>query len=145
MTTIERFYQYLKEEELNLPQLEKKHNIPNGHFNKIKSRNGGITEITMGYIIKIFPDLNLYWLLTGEGQSKYSKQKASSKELVFQENIRLKKEVLETHHALDFLLKKFGVVNGQMEEMQMSISSHGNRLSEVDIELGALKSEKNAN
>lgn len=132
MTPIERFFLYIEQENLNLPQLEKTYSIPVGHFNKIRSRKGGITEVTVMYVIKICPEMNLFWLFTGEGESNYKRQKASSKEIVFQENIRLKKELTEAQSAIDAILKRKGVFSDKIDELQISISNHGNRVSKLE-------------
>ncbi len=132
MTAIERFFQYIEEEKLNLSQLEKIHDIPSGHFNKIRNRKGGISEISLRYILKICPDLNFFWLITGHEESKYSKQKETSKEQVFQENIKLKKEVIELRNTIDTILKRKGIFSDKIEEIQMTIARHGDRISQLE-------------
>lgn len=65
MSTKERLKKYVKSQGLTISAFEKAINVSNGYINSISKGIGG--ENLMA-IIEKSPNLNINWLLTGEGE-----------------------------------------------------------------------------
>ena len=68
MKPIERLAMYLQFKNLTPHAFEKKINLSNGYFSKQLKNNGSIGSDILVRIHDQFQDLNLLWLLLGEGQ-----------------------------------------------------------------------------
>lgn len=82
MKAIDRFYMYLAEKSLKPTAIEKEIGLSNGYLSAQKKRNADIGEGVILKIIDYFRDINLIWLLTGEGlminDSKTSEESSTS-------------------------------------------------------------------
>jgi len=65
MNVKERIKKYIESQDLTIVDFEKSINVSNGYVNSI-SKNIGIEKINK--IIEIYPNINLEWLFTGNGQ-----------------------------------------------------------------------------
>lgn len=64
MSVKERLKQAISHHKLSVVDFEKKIGVANGYVNSI-SKSVGIDKLNK--IIELFPNINLYWLITGEG------------------------------------------------------------------------------
>ncbi len=69
-TTIERLYQWLESKEESIYKFSKQIGVSNGYFSKQKKANGAISSNVIEKIVNHYDDLNLNWLLTGNGFMK---------------------------------------------------------------------------
>lgn len=68
MVAIERFFLFLESKGLKHTPLEKELGLSNGYLGKMKARKASIGSNVVEKIISFFPDLDINWLLTGNGE-----------------------------------------------------------------------------
>ena len=68
MGIIERIYKYLEFKGISAYEFERKCDISNGYLNSRKTGTRGIGSEILEKIYKKYPDLNLIWLITEEGE-----------------------------------------------------------------------------
>lgn len=64
-TVIERLSEYIKAKQISRSRLEKEAGLANGY---LRNSKGGLGAQKLSDILKVYPDLNPKWLLTGEGE-----------------------------------------------------------------------------
>ena len=64
---IERFLQYIEFKHLSLSRVERDLGFSNGYLGKQRDRNGSIGSSVIEKIVSAYPDINVYWFITGEG------------------------------------------------------------------------------
>lgn len=64
-TVIERLSEYIKAKKISRSRLEKEAGLANGY---LRNSKGGLGAQKLSDILKVYPDLNPKWLLTGEGE-----------------------------------------------------------------------------
>ncbi len=67
---IDRINKIREIEDLNKSQFERKINKSTGYINMLEKKNGQPGVDVILSIIKAFPDYNLNWIMTGEGEMK---------------------------------------------------------------------------
>jgi hypothetical protein len=65
---IERFLQYIEFKHLSLAKVERDLGFSNGYLGKQRDRNGSIGSSVIEKIVSAYPDINVYWFITGEGE-----------------------------------------------------------------------------
>ena len=68
MTVPERFYQFMHHKQLKARTVEKECGLSNGYLGKQRKNKGSFGGNILHKIEKRFPDLNMTWLLSGEGE-----------------------------------------------------------------------------
>ena len=68
MEIIERIYNYLAIKKITPYEFERKCEVSNGYLNSRKTGTRGIGSEILEKIYKNYPDLNLIWLITGDGE-----------------------------------------------------------------------------
>ncbi|HEY4195237.1 MAG TPA: hypothetical protein VGM63_06865 [Mucilaginibacter sp.] len=78
MEIIDRIYNYLNIKKINASEFEKACKISNGYLsNRGKNGTRGIGSDILEKIYKTYSDLNLIWLITGDGEMLISPQAQS--------------------------------------------------------------------
>ena len=72
MSKLDRLIKYINYKGLSLAKVCRMSNISSGLISKSRRNNGDISENVCYKICKIYQDLNLKWLLYGEGSMLYS-------------------------------------------------------------------------
>lgn len=85
MSVIQRILQIIDYSGLGITEFSKSVGVSNGYFAKQKAKNANVGSQILEKIVKKYPDINVAWLLTGEGDM-----------LVSQENISEKKDISKT-------------------------------------------------
>lgn len=67
MTVPERFYQFMEHMQLRPRWVEKACGLSNGYLGKQRKNKGSFGGTILRKIEKQFPELNMTWLLSGEG------------------------------------------------------------------------------
>ncbi len=75
MKAIERIYQYLEYKGLKPTVFEKEIGLSSGYLSVQKKRNADIGETIVNKINDNCRDINITWLLTGEGEMLKTKEK----------------------------------------------------------------------
>lgn len=68
MTVPERFYQFMLHKQLKARTVEQECGLSNGYLGKQRKNKGSFGGNILRKIEKRFPELNMTWLLSGEGQ-----------------------------------------------------------------------------
>lgn len=68
MKIIERLHIYIKHKGVSLNQFDKSIKASNGYIGKQIKNKASIGADTISSIVSIYTDLNLYWLILGEGE-----------------------------------------------------------------------------
>ena len=68
MKAIERLFLFFEHNGIKHTSLEKELGFSNGYFNNSLKKGGSIGDQSIEKIIAKFPDLNLQWLITGNGE-----------------------------------------------------------------------------
>lgn len=75
MSIIDRIYQIIDFKQINVRQFERSLGLGNNTLGKAKARDRGISSDTISKIVEFYRDINLNWLISGEGEmlksSKY--------------------------------------------------------------------------
>lgn len=79
---IHRIYQYIDFKHISINFFSNKVGMSNGYFAKQKKSNGSIGSQVIEKIVSEFPDLNLIWLITGEGEMLNTADSSNSKKIV---------------------------------------------------------------
>lgn len=75
MKQIDRLVEYFKTKGLKTHfSIERKVGFGSGYINKQKQREGEISQKSLELVVKSCPDLNIKWLLTGDGEMLHSKE-----------------------------------------------------------------------
>lgn len=85
MSVIQRILQIIDYSGLGVTEFSKSVGVSNGYFAKQKAKNANVGSQILEKIVKKYPDINVAWLLTGEGDM-----------LVSRENISEKKDISKT-------------------------------------------------
>ncbi len=102
MKAIDRIYQYIEFKGINNSKFEKICGISNGYIGKMYTRNADIGETIMLQVLENCPDINIEWLILGNGPmlKTESKKNPPDGNLLLQrfeelvaENALLKKEL----------------------------------------------------
>lgn len=67
MTIPERFYEFMQHMQLRARWVEQECGLSNGYLGKQRKNKGSFGGIVLHKIEKRFPELNMTWLLSGEG------------------------------------------------------------------------------
>lgn len=116
MKAIERLYKYIEFKGFKPTNFEKKAGLSSGYLSIQKKRNADIGETALNKINDYCRDLNLEWLLTGNGkmikesEPKYSlEDKKQEKCPICQEKdtliTQLKSEISRLEKTLDYFLE----------------------------------------
>lgn len=65
---IEKFLQYIEFKGLSFSKVERDLGLSNGYLGKQRDRNASIGSAVIEKIVEFYPDINIQWLITGEGE-----------------------------------------------------------------------------
>lgn len=103
-----RLKEYIDYQRINAKKFEQINNFTNGLISRIIRQNGNMNTKHLQTISENHPDLNMNWLLSGDGEMlKYSENEETNKKM--QEDIEFYKETIKTlRKAVDSLTDKEG-------------------------------------
>ena len=67
MCIIERIYQLIDYKKDSVYKISKEIGVSNGYFSKTKAKNGSVGGDIIEKIVNYYTDINVEWLITGEG------------------------------------------------------------------------------
>ena len=103
MSLIERIYQLSDLKGDSIYKISKEINVSNGYFAKTKAKNGSVGSEIIEKIVSYYPDLNIEWLITGNGEILKSKSKKNVLEK--NEDINEDKPNVKKTHAIELAEK----------------------------------------
>lgn len=74
MCIIERIYQLIDYKKDSVYKISKEIGVSNGYFSKTKAKNGSVGGDIIEKIVNYYTDVNVEWLITGEGPMLKEKQ-----------------------------------------------------------------------
>lgn len=114
MSVIQRILQIIDYSGLGVTEFSKSVGVSNGYFAKQKAKNANVGSQILEKIVKKYPDINVAWLLTGEGDM-----------LVSQENISEKKDISKTTENVTILEgNKKGNTKGNKRKLQKTLPNN---------------------
>lgn len=130
MTVPERFYQFMEHMQLRPRWVEKACGISNGYLGKQRKNKGSFGSNILRRMEKQFPELNMTWLLSGEGAMLNIKYREVSSNFLttVEENFisytpinsemiqLLKKQVIQLEAALQDKQKLIGILEKQLTD-----------------------------
>lgn len=124
-TAIERFVRFHKHLQLTelypgRSALEERLGVSNGYITKTFAKKSAMGSDLLERIIELFPQLNIHWLLTGEGEMLNS-DKSSEIELEAND------EIIRLHRELEEAYKEIGRLNMELRSAKQNnlISKRG--------------------
>lgn len=132
MTAPERFFQFMAYKRYIPSWVEKECKLSNGYLGKQRKNKGSFGGAILSRIEKRFPELNITWLLSGEGEMLNTKSRAPKIEmmntveeesasygLIMQEFIPLlKQQISQLEAALADKQKLIEMLEKQLKEME---------------------------
>ena len=82
MTAPERFYQFMEHKRFRPRWVEMECGLSNGYLGKQRKNKGSFGGAILSKIEKRFPDLNITWLLSGEGTMLNTNTRAPKNEMM---------------------------------------------------------------
>lgn len=114
MSVIQRILQIIDYSGLGITEFSKSVGVSNGYFAKQKAKNANVGSQILEKIVKKYPDINVAWLLTGEGDM-----------LVSRENISEKKDISKTTENVTILEgNKKGNTKGNKRKLQKTLPNN---------------------
>ena len=114
MSVIQRILQIIDYSGLGITEFSKFVGVSNGYFAKQKAKNANVGSQILEKIVKKYPDINVAWLLTGEGDM-----------LVSRENISEKKDISKTTENVTILEgNKKGNTKGNKRKLQKTLPNN---------------------
>lgn len=114
MSVIQRILQIIDYSGLGVTEFSKSVGVSNGYFAKQKAKNANVGSQILEKIVKKYPDINVAWLLTGEGDM-----------LVSRENISEKKDISKTTENVTILEgNKKGNTKGNKRKLQKTLPNN---------------------
>ena len=78
MCIIERIYQLIDYKKDSVYKISKEIGVSNGYFSKTKAKNGSVGGDIIDKIVNYYTDVNVEWLITGEGPMLKQEQKSQT-------------------------------------------------------------------
>jgi len=78
MSIIERIYQLIDYKKDSVYKISKEIGVSNGYFSKTKAKNGSVGGDIIEKIVNYYTDVNVEWLITGEGPMLKDEQKSQT-------------------------------------------------------------------
>lgn len=78
MCIIERIYQLIDYKKDSVYKISKEIGVSNGYFSKTKAKNGSVGGDIIEKIVNYYTDVNVEWLITGEGPMLKEKQSSQA-------------------------------------------------------------------
>ena len=78
MCIIERIYQLIDYKKDSVYKISKEIGVSNGYFSKTKAKNGSVGGDIIEKIVNYYTDVNVEWLITGEGPMLKQEQKSQT-------------------------------------------------------------------
>lgn len=130
MTVPERFYQFMKQRQLRPRWVEQACGLSNGYLGKQRKNKGSFGGTILHKIEKQFPELNMTWLLSGEGfmlNTRYREVNSHFLTTVEENSISyapiksemiqlLRKQVVQLEAALHDKQKLIGILEKQIAD-----------------------------
>lgn len=79
MEIVQRIYNYLEHKSITAYEFERSVGLSNGYLNSRKNGTRGIGSEILEKIYRTYPDLNLIWLVTGDGNMEVSPLQTEAK------------------------------------------------------------------
>lgn len=130
MTAPERFYQFIEYKRLRPRRVEIECGLSNGYLGKQRKNKGSFGGAILFKIEKRFPELNITWLLSGEGEmlnATYREVKMTMMNTVEEESVSyglvmqelvplLKQQIVRLEAALSDKQKLIEILEGQLKQ-----------------------------
>jgi hypothetical protein len=120
-TVTERLLQFITDKGISRNAFYTKTGIGNGSLDK----KGGMNTQSIEKVLEVYPDLNLYWLITGKGERTINPAKSErTKERIEDAPI----ELLDVYRKLDLLRDKL-----QETEEELNVERQESRMKDAKI------------
>ena len=68
MSIVDRIYKIIDWKDISVNEFSKRIDVSNGYFAKQRSANANVGSQVIEKVVRECPEVNLYWLITGEGE-----------------------------------------------------------------------------
>lgn len=106
MCIVNRLIKYIEYKGLTVNKFASNIGVSNAYFSKMAKNNGSIGSNILEKIVSDCPDLNLYWLLNGEGDMMKKNKDMGSCAEHEKKIIELQNELIEAQKLIIDLMKK---------------------------------------
>lgn len=122
LKTIDRLMLFIKEAGMSARQFDLSIGASNGYTLRMSKNRASVGSDVIEKILRTYPDLNVVWLLTGEGQMLKSQE---AEEILDFENLPREKQ-LEIERIIEQKIqeKQRDEVKRLIQEVQKEISEH---------------------
>ena len=124
MCIIERIYQLIDYKKDSVYKISKEIGVSNGYFSKTKAKNGSVGGDIIEKIVNYYTDVNVEWLITGEGPMLKQEQKSQTNTpddkylKLLEEHNKTLKEQLKDKEEKEALYKE------KIQELQQRIQTN---------------------
>ena len=124
MCIIERIYQLIDYKKDSVYKVSKEIGVSNGYFSKTKAKNGSVGGDIIEKIVNYYTDVNVEWLITGEGSMLKQEQKSQANTLddkylkLLEEHNKTLKEQLKDKEEKEALYKE------KIQELQQRMQTN---------------------
>nr|DAO47555.1 MAG TPA: SOS-response transcriptional repressor [Caudoviricetes sp.] len=124
MCIIERIYQLIDYKKDSVYKISKEIGVSNGYFSKTKAKNGSVGGDIIEKIVNYYTDVNVEWLITGEGSMLKQEHAPQAKPpddkylMLLEEHNKTLKEQLKDKEEKEALYKE------KIQELQQRIQTN---------------------
>ncbi len=119
MNIIERIIKIAENKGVSLNQFSKKIGVSNAYFSKQKKNNANVGSHIIEKIVRIYPDINIEWLITGEGDMIKSGESPGGASSADNRHLNmLEKQLQDKELHIKDLQKSIDLLQNQLKDCQ---------------------------
>lgn len=131
MCIIERIYQLIDYKKDSVYKISKEIGVSNGYFSKTKAKNGSVGGDIIEKIVNYYTDVNVEWLITGEGPMLKQEQKSQTNtpddkylKLLEEHNKTLKEQLKDKEAIIKEKEEKEALYKERIQELQQRMQTN---------------------
>ena len=131
MSIIERIYQLIDYKKDSVYKISKEIGVSNGYFSKTKAKNGSVGGDIIEKIVNYYTDVNVEWLITGEGPMLKDEQKSQTNtpddkylQLLEEHNKTLKDQLRDKEAIIKEKEEKEALYKERIQELQQRMQTN---------------------
>lgn len=131
MCIIERIYQLIDYKKDSVYKISKEIGVSNGYFSKTKAKNGSVGGDIIEKIVNYYTDVNVEWLIIGEGPMLKDKQEPQANipndkylQLLEEHNKTLKDQLRDKEAIIKEKEEKEALYKERIQELQQRMQTN---------------------
>ena len=131
MSIIERIYQLIDYKKDSVYKISKEIGVSNGYFSKTKAKNGSVGGDIIEKIVNYYTDVNVEWLITGEGSMLKDEQEPQTNtpddkylQLLEEHNKTLKEQLRDKEAIIKEKEEKEALYKERIQELQQRMQTN---------------------